>query len=266
MDVMMPVLDGFDTTRAIKKDMRYAQTPVLFLTARNDNQSVRDGLLSGGDLYLVKPFDPPELLERLRDLVQKQHVDPRPKTHTVAELERIFHPRDASEAREPSSENRTVERPRTLSEQLAAVGAEPRVRVLAVDDDRDMVNYICTVLRDDYEVIATTDSEQAPDKIIAYQPDIILLDIIMPKLNGFHLSHLIRLNRRLRGAKIIFVSSRTGRESVEKAYALGASDYVEKPFTPEQLKRKLLELTRKPGFHRSKKRIDYSEILRREGE
>ena len=138
--------------------------------------------------------------------------------------------------------------------------------IMIVDDDVDVVNYVKSILREDYEAIGLCDSEQAPEKIMAYQPDILLLDIVMPKLNGFHLSHLIRLNKRLRGSKIIFVSSRTDHEAVAKAFSLGASDFLEKPFTPEQLRRKILGVTRQPDFVLAKKRLSYMEILRREGD
>lgn len=268
MDLMMPVLDGFDTTRAIKKDARYAHMPVLFLTARKDNQSVREALLSGGDMYLEKPFNPPELLERIQELVSKNRVMPRNKQYTVDEVNAYFEAQANALPPPPVHHKSKMETrpPRPLTEQLAAHAAEPRVRILAVDDDGDVLNFTRTILGEEYEIIISADSETAPDKIIAYQPDILLLDIQMPKLNGFHLSHLIRLNRRLRGAKIIFVSSRSDRGSLETAFNLGASEYLEKPFTPEQLKRKLRDVTTKPDFQRGKKRIDYREILRRESQ
>jgi DNA-binding response OmpR family regulator len=267
MDLMMPVLDGFDTTRAIKKDARYAHMPVLFLTARKDNQSVREAMLAGGDVYLEKPFNPPELMERIQELVAKNRVMPRRKQYTIEEVKAHFEAlANAPPPAAPMKSMSSLRPPRPLTEQLVAKAAEPRVRILAVDDDADVLNFTKTILAEDYEIITTPDSESAPDKIIAYQPDVLLLDIQMPKLNGFHLSHLIRLNRRLRGARIIFVSSRSDRASLETAFTLGASEYLEKPFTPEQLKRKLRDVTTGPDFQRAKKRIDYREILRRESQ
>ena len=268
MDLMMPVLDGFDTTRAIKKDARYTHMPVLFLTARKDNQAVRQALLSGGDMYLEKPFNPPELLERIQEIVAKNRVMPRNKQYTVPEVNAHFEAMANAPPPAPVKSKSKMETrpPRPLTEQMAAHAATPRVRILAVDDDNDVLNFTQTILAEDYEIITTYDSETAPDKIIAYQPDILLLDIQMPKLNGFHLSHLIRLNRRLRGAKIIFVSSRSDQSAMETAFNLGASEYLEKPFTPEQLKRKLRDVTMKADFARGKKRIEYREILRRESQ
>src|SRR5690606_23176499 len=86
MDLMMPVLDGFDTTRAIKKDNDYAGMPVMFLTARKDNQAVREALMAGGDMYLEKPFDPPELLVRLKEMIERNSLVPRMKRYTMSQI------------------------------------------------------------------------------------------------------------------------------------------------------------------------------------
>lgn len=353
MDVMMPVLDGIDTTRAIKKDIRYANVPVLFLTARKDNQAVREGLLAGGDVFLDKPFNPPDLLARMQDIVARFHLIPQRKKFTLDEITAYFEsrgadggprnpetptpralaatPRPAGGAvrlpdpptpafaprrptgRGPDAANwdaagvappawpPAVEEHAPTSEQVARAAASARVpsvpvratataprrraqdvpfdatwvttdgaalrrvRVLIVDDDRDILEYSRSVLEHDFDVIATTDSEAALDKIIAYQPDLLLLDITMPRLSGFHVAQLIRLNRRLRGAKILFVSSHTDRESVERAYRLGASEFVDKPFTPEQLARRVNDIVGRPDFKRARKRLDFAEICRREG-
>lgn len=280
MDVMMPVLDGFDTTRAVKKDTRFSNVPVLFLTARKDNQSVRDALLSGGEMYLEKPFSPPELTLRVNDIIAKHKVSPRPKRYSVAEVEAFYAnapalPGMQAPAR-PDSAGITAAAavpgppgvkasPGTQDLKTATPAPEPRARVLMVDDDPDVLDLARSILEQEYEVITTSDSEASLDKIVAYQPDVLLLDVTMPKLNGFHLAQLIRLNRRLRGANIVFVSSRTDRESVERAFHLGACEFVEKPFSNDHLLRKVEEITRRPEFQRSRKRLDWREIQRREG-
>lgn len=263
MDVGMPGLDGPDTARAIRKDSRFTGTPVLFLASRKDSPDLVESLKVQGEAVMRKPFVASEFLKRVDDMVRERAVKARPKTHTEEEIRS----RSSPQTEVPGKPFRAAaERPRSLTEQLAEAAAPPRVRVLAVDDDRDTVEFMRSLLREEYEFVGTTDSLEAPDKIIAYQPDILLLDINMPRLNGFHLSRLIRLNRRLRGAKVVFVSSRSDRESVEQAFKLGATEFIEKPFTPEQLRRKLQDVTRRPDFQRIKKRVDYREVMRREGE
>jgi len=90
MDLMMPVLDGFDTTRAIRKDATFANMPVLFLTARKDNQAVREALMAGGDVYLEKPFHPPELMLRVDEVIAKNNLQPKRRKHTMTDVVRFF--------------------------------------------------------------------------------------------------------------------------------------------------------------------------------
>jgi DNA-binding response OmpR family regulator len=309
-DVMMPGLNGIDTVRAIKKDAAYASTPVMYLTAKSDNATMREGLIAGGDFFMEKPFLPGQLLERVRRFIEDQRVRPRPKATDAGQGtgNRRRHPgsapvpaKDGSAVRpllasplgdlpaggkdptalvRPPSDksmgtlNDSPPSPgtivagasgRSLSQQLADAAQEPKLRILCVDDDTDLLEYYQTILEQRFEVITTMDSEAAPDKILAYQPDLVLLDIQMPRLNGLHLVYLIRLNRRLRGARIIFVSGRNDRETVQRAWRLGASEFVEKPFTPEQLLRKIDCVVNHPEFTRIRKRLDYREVLRREG-
>lgn len=272
MDVMMPVLTGIDTVRAIKKDARFAHLPVIFLTARSDNEAVREAMGVGGDFYLQKPFNPSHLLSVVKQMVQQHRIEPHPKRFSQEELSSPGRAeKQAAIAGEGSSETPSAKDGEDRTENPSpnrpfTPATSRRVRIMIIDDDVDVVNYVKSILREDYEIIGVSDSELAPEKIIAYQPDILLLDIMMPKLNGFHLSHLLRINRHLRGSKIIFVSSRADHEAVAKAFTLGASDYLEKPFTPEQLRRKILAVTQQPDFVAPKKRLNYMEILRREGE
>lgn len=263
MDLNLPMFDGMDTARAIRKNTAFAEVPIIFLSGDARPEALSLGSMSELDLFLLKPVDPEGLKREVRSLAKRGNLEPRAKAFTMTELQRLY----------PAGVTSTS--PPTMSPERPKAGTPPapspippkpdRLRVLAVDDDPDILDYMRVCLQDDYEIITTIDGEAAPDKIIAYQPDILLLDIIMPKLNGFHLAYLIRLNKRLRGAKVIYVSSRSDRESIEKAFRLGASEYIEKPFTPDQLRRRLAEVTRKPDFHLMKKRIPYAEVQRREG-
>ncbi|MBK7937913.1 MAG: response regulator [Lewinellaceae bacterium] len=71
-DVMMPGMDGFDLTAAIKSDLRTSHIPILLLTAKSSRADILEGLSRGADDYLVKPFDKAELLLRLHNFYQQQ--------------------------------------------------------------------------------------------------------------------------------------------------------------------------------------------------
>jgi DNA-binding response OmpR family regulator len=70
-DVMMPAVDGFELTRRLRLDERTATTKVILLSARGRSADKLEGVAVGADEYLVKPFDPPALLERIRDVLAR---------------------------------------------------------------------------------------------------------------------------------------------------------------------------------------------------
>lgn len=66
LDIEMPDMDGFETCRRLRTNPALRQVPVAFLTARNSPEDVRVGVAAGGNDFIVKPFDPVKLLERVR--------------------------------------------------------------------------------------------------------------------------------------------------------------------------------------------------------
>jgi len=107
------------------------------------------------------------------------------------------------------------------------------MKVLLVDDDVDLLDLMSYALRrEGYTIITAADGAQALRRYEGEQPDIILLDANMPKLNGFEVC------RRIRHASetpIIMLTSRDDEEDVLRGLQLGADDYVTKPFSPKQL-------------------------------
>ncbi len=148
MDLMMPVLDGFDTTRAIKKDNDYVSMPVMFLTARKDNQAVREALMAGGDVYLEKPFDPPELLIRLQEMVNRNGLKPKQKRYSLDEIRAHFeNTGERTQEASPPTPNRAM----SLTAQLARAAAEPRARILVLHDSEQALKTIKNALKNRYE-------------------------------------------------------------------------------------------------------------------
>lgn len=262
MDLMMPVLDGFDTTRAIKKDNEYANMPVLFLTARKDNQAVREALMAGGDVYLEKPFDPPELLTRLNEMIERSNVLPRPKRHTMQQI--LVHFSTESD-KTIHTEAPLPPAGAPLTAQLARAAAEPKARVMVVAEAEDTVKNLKQLMKSRHEVIATQDPESALDKIAAYQPDVLVLETQMPRFNGFHLAHLTKINRQLRVPYILFMAASDDENARKEARRLnGLFAVVGDPVDSAIVAEKVNDVTRSADFRRQRKRLDFREILRRE--
>jgi DNA-binding response OmpR family regulator len=111
-------------------------------------------------------------------------------------------------------------------------------KILVVDDEKDIAESIQNILiRGGYEVVVALDGEEALVKVKEDNPDIILLDLILPKLNGYEVLKEIKTKFKDKWRPVIIVSAKTELESVQKCYGLEADHYLTKPYTAENLLR-----------------------------
>ena len=109
-------------------------------------------------------------------------------------------------------------------------------KILVVDDEPFICRSLSFVLRKgDYEVIEARDGEEAIAAIREHKPDLVFLDVMMPKFNGFEVTEQVRSDPELAATKIILLTARgqesdRGRGTVGKE--AGANDYMTKPFSP----------------------------------
>jgi excisionase family DNA binding protein len=128
-------------------------------------------------------------------------------------------------------------------------GEDNKRRVLIVDDDRITVEFIrLTLVREqNYIVDVAYDGFEAGLKYGRIKPDLVILDIRMPKVDGFELCARIRKDTNTSLPRILAVSSLPGREWIRKIRDLGADDYLEKPLTKDALLRKIEWLSAFPA-------------------
>jgi two-component system, OmpR family, response regulator MtrA len=117
------------------------------------------------------------------------------------------------------------------------------MRALVVDEDRDLLDVMTYALhRDGYQVVAATDGQPALDRLRADRPDIVVLDLKLPRPDGFEVCRRIRLESEL---PIIVVSSSCEEQDMLRALRLGADDYVTKPFSLKQLAARMETVARR---------------------
>jgi two-component system sensor histidine kinase/response regulator len=108
--------------------------------------------------------------------------------------------------------------------------------ILIVDDVPDNIKIAANILqREDYELSFATSSNDALDKVNSNKFDLILLDIMMPEMDGFQVGKQIKSNPATNDIPIIFLTAKTDTESIVKGFELGAVDYVTKPFNSAEL-------------------------------
>jgi PAS domain S-box-containing protein len=112
---------------------------------------------------------------------------------------------------------------------------DSRPRILLADDNADMREYVSRLLRDRYDVDAVIDGLEALKTARERTPDLVLTDVMMPRLDGFGLLKELRADEHLKTVPIILLSARAGEEARVEGVESGADDYLIKPFSAREL-------------------------------
>jgi len=120
------------------------------------------------------------------------------------------------------------------------------LKVLVIDDSKTIRRTAETLLKKEgCDVITANDGFEALSKIADYDPDIIFVDIMMPRLDGYQTCALIKHNQKFRNTPVIMLSSKDGLFDRARGRIVGSEEYLTKPFTREELlgaiKRHVLE-------------------------
>jgi len=107
--------------------------------------------------------------------------------------------------------------------------------ILIVDDVETNIENLMTLLEDQYDLLAATDGYEALEILEEEKIDLILLDIMMPGIDGFEVAKKIKQNDQINNIPIIFITAKTDENSIEKAYEVGGVDYVTKPFRSKEV-------------------------------
>ena len=118
---------------------------------------------------------------------------------------------------------------------------DQKIKVLIVEDDKFLAELITTKLdKEGYEIVLATDGESGVAKIKQEKPDIILLDIMLPGMDGFEVLENIKKDDEVKGIPVIILSNFGQEEKVEKGLNLGAADYLVKAnFTTGEIVEKI---------------------------
>lgn len=109
-------------------------------------------------------------------------------------------------------------------------------KLLLVDDDKEIIETLEKRLKEEgYDVVVAFDGEEALNRVKSDNPDIVLLDLMLPKMNGFDVLKEIREKFKDKWRPVIIISAKTELESVKNAYSLEADHYLTKPCTLENL-------------------------------
>ncbi|WP_028489334.1 response regulator transcription factor [Thiothrix lacustris] len=115
--------------------------------------------------------------------------------------------------------------------------------VLIADDEPNiLISLEYLMKREGYRVLLAHDGQEACDLIASEHPDMVLLDVMMPKKTGFEVCHAIRADETFKAMPILLLTAKGRDTDVAKGLAMGANDYMIKPFSTKELAQKVREL------------------------
>jgi DNA-binding response OmpR family regulator len=115
-----------------------------------------------------------------------------------------------------------------------------RPLVLVADDDPDILTLVRFRLeREGYDVVGASDGQTALDLALEREPDVAVLDVTMPRLDGYEVTRRLRRHDSTRATAVILLTARAQEADVQEGVAAGADDYVTKPFSPQELGRRV---------------------------
>jgi len=201
LDIDMPKMDGYETIKMLKADSELAHIPVIFLSSKDDEDSIIKGLSLGAVDHVPKPYTPKDLLDRIGF-----HLHP------------ISYPDELK-----------VDPDKNLS----------KPTILAVDDSPSMLRSIHFALHAKYKVHTLQKPENLKKNLTHLKPDLILLDYNMPQINGIELIKIIKDFPEFCTTPIIFLTSEGSPDLLTEAVNTGVNDYMVKPFNPRKLRDKI---------------------------
>ncbi|OGP49708.1 MAG: hypothetical protein A2Y79_05325 [Deltaproteobacteria bacterium RBG_13_43_22] len=206
LDLMMPEIDGFEVLENIRGRAATAKVPVLILTAKD-----------------LTPEDFKRLsANHIQQLVQKGDID---RESLLAKVKSIF------------SGEEKIETGNWILEKRSLIPAT----ILLVEDNPDNLTTVRAVLQNQYQLREAKDGEEGLRLAAETRPDLILLDMALPKMDGYEVVRRLKENRELRPIPVIAMTAQFMKGDREKILDAGCDDYITKPIDSESFLKKIRE-------------------------
>lgn len=117
-------------------------------------------------------------------------------------------------------------------------------KILVVDDDPYILMSLEFLMKKNgFAVMVARNGTEALELVEKQLPDLVLLDIMMPDVDGYEICRHIKASKKLKDAKVVFMSAKSKEVDIKKGYDLGASLYITKPFSTREMMKQIKELT-----------------------
>jgi DNA-binding response OmpR family regulator len=208
LDLFLPDGDGRQLLPELRSNPETANLLVEVLSGADSDVAKAECLALGADAFLGKPFEPDSLNTVVDSLLRADAGERR--AATVANSPTV-----------PPVDSSPVHGPRTI--------------LLAEDDDLVAALIVDRLKRDGFTIVRCSDGEAALAEARANPPDLVVLDVKMPKMDGFEVLGHLRESPAHSDMPVVMLTAMGGERDVVRGFDLGANDYILKPFSPTEL-------------------------------
>lgn len=227
LDIMMPDIDGYEVTRRVKANPATREIPVILVTASDGRDDKAKGLQAGAEEFLTKPVNKSELQARVTSMLRLSQY--RDQLKLRIESEQNF--------TSPQRHRITDKKPKDLP------------HILLVEDNEVYIKTIKYFMQDQpYELIVCREGEKAIALARKGKIDLILLDIMLPGMDGFDVCRILKESEETHHIQVVIVTLLTDLESRIKGVKMGADDYLIKPIDKRELAARIKVLLQKKAY------------------
>jgi two-component system, cell cycle response regulator len=227
LDIMMPGINGYEVTRKLKSDQKTSHIPIILITALDSADDKSKGMAAGADEFLNKPINKPELLARVRSFL-KLRVYQEQLANRLRSEQEILRPIDQKSFVEVHQESH---------------------RILLVEDNPNDINLFKLYLKNqNYRIDVAHTGEEAILICRQEDVDVVLLDLLLPGVDGYQVCRRLREDDKTRNIQIMMVSSQSDLECKLKGIDLGADEFLVKPIIREELVVRIKALVKKKCY------------------
>jgi two-component system cell cycle response regulator len=227
LDVMMPDMDGYEVTRVLKSGPETKDIPIVMVTALDGEDDKAKGIEAGADEFLNKPVNTAEFASRVKSLLRLKQYQDQIKTRR--------------ESRDFFAKGEAPEKPLENKEDLPSV--------LIVENDLNDAKLIRSYLEGQpYRVGLSRNGEDTLARARREKVDLILLDILLPGLDGFEVCKRLKEAEETRNIQVVVITSLKDLESKIKGIDLGVDDFLVKPVNVNELRARIRALVKKKGY------------------
>ncbi len=224
LDIMMPDLNGYEVTRRLKSNSESKEIPIILITALRDYDCKIKGLEAGADEFLNKPVQTEELLTRVQSLLRMKEYQDR------------------------LANKLTIERSFTSKVDVDEDAAHQGVVLLIEDNPGDRLLIASQLTGEPYRLLLAVDGREALAVVEKEQVDCLLLDIMLPDMDGFTVCERIKKNEAYRHIQVIGITGSESPAQKIRGIEAGFDDYLFKPVNFTELKARIKALLKKKFY------------------